>query len=564
MNFLSKTRLLLIVIIFVAFLLRFYKVTEIPPALTWDEVSIGYNAWSIWNTGKDEHGRLLPLDTFIAYGDYKPPVSIYLTAPFVGLLGLNELSVRLPVVIVSTVTILLTYALVKVLFSTYKFTKRFALLTAAVLAVSPWHINISRAGFEAVIALFFVVLGVLIILSSKNKQKLQLLMWLPFVAAMYTFNSARYFLPFFALLLLWFTYGKELQIFFSALLLSFSKSKSKSLNVSIKITVMRLMISVFIASIFMLPLIPHLLSPEARLRFKEVNIFSDPLIVTTANARIEHAGNSWWANVLNNRRVGYGLSYMKHYLDHFDPSFLFIKGDGNPKFSIQDTGQFYIVEAVFLAIGWYMIFSTNVKLGILLLGWLLLAIVPAGVARETPHALRILNTLPTWHIAIAVGIASVWDALKRKSIRYVYILNVVLMYTVFIVFYLHNYYAHYPYEFSGEWQYGYKQALEVTESLKDRYDHIVVSEIIGRPYMYALFYGKYSPQEFWESKTSFFDAAGFYKVKGFGKYTFVESDVPELEGNILYVLPPHLKPVDATVIKHITLLNGTEVLTVFE
>lgn len=564
MKHIIKTNLLLLVIISVAFFLRFYKVTDIPPALTWDEVSIGYNAWSIWNTGKDEHGRLLPLDTFIAYGDYKPPISIYLTAPFVGLLGLNELSVRIPVVLISTLTVLLTYLLVRAMFSSFNSSKRIALLSAAVLAVSPWHINLSRAAFEAVIALFFVILGVWIILISKNKPKLQMLMWLPFVAAMYTFNSARYFLPFFALLLMWFTYWKELQVFWVAVRSSVFKKKLKPLTASVKITVLRLVIGIIIASIFMLPLIPHLLSPEARLRFKEVNIFSDPLIVTTANARIEHAGNSWWAKILNNRRVGYGLSYMKHYLDHFDPSFLFIKGDGNPKFSIQDTGQFYIVEAVFLVIGWYVIFSTNAKLGILLLGWLLLAIVPAGVARETPHALRILNTLPTWHIAIAVGIVSIWEVLKNKSIQYLYFLIVSLIYAGLILFYLHNYYAHYQYEYSGEWQYGYKQALEITESLKDNYDHIVVSESIGRPYMYALFYGKYPPQEFWESKTSYFDAAGFYKVKGFGKYTFVEGEVPVLSGRVLYVLPPHLKPMDARVIKHITLLNGIEVLTVFE
>jgi hypothetical protein len=40
--------------------------------LTWDEASLGYNAWSIALTGRDEHAKFLPYDAFAAFGDYKP------------------------------------------------------------------------------------------------------------------------------------------------------------------------------------------------------------------------------------------------------------------------------------------------------------------------------------------------------------------------------------------------------------------------------------------------------------------------------------------------------------
>ena len=53
--------LLLAGIVLLAFFLRFYKVTEIPPSLNWDEVSIGYNAYSILKTGRDEWGVFLPI-----------------------------------------------------------------------------------------------------------------------------------------------------------------------------------------------------------------------------------------------------------------------------------------------------------------------------------------------------------------------------------------------------------------------------------------------------------------------------------------------------------------------
>lgn len=533
---------LFIVIVMLGFVLRFFRVESNPPALTWDEVSIGYNAWSIIQTGRDEHQRLFPLDTFIAYGDYKPPVAVYFTVPFVAVFGLTELAVRLPVVLISTLSIVLAYFLVKFVSREHPHSEALSLVTALLLAVSPWHINLSRAGFEAVIGLFFIMLGVYAVISARKGSIVELLQWLPFVAAIYTFNSARYVVVLIAPLLLWFikekiTTHSYKKIFFGSFL---------------------------IALLCLLPILPHLLSPEARLRFKEVNIFSDISIVELANERIEHAGNTIWANIINNRRVGYAVAYMKHYLDHFEPSFLFIRGDGNPKFSIQDVGQLYAVEAVFLLVGWYAVFRFRRTLGVLLLGWLLLAIVPAGVARETPHALRILNTLPVWQIVIAFGLVWCWQQIKNSTLRRIFIVVVFGIYSVSIAYYLHTYYQHYPYEFSGEWQYGYKQAIQQTEALLDEYDTVFVSEVIGRPYMYTLFYGGYHPKDFWQTKDSYFDAAGFYTVKGFGKYRFVAAELPETTGKTLYVLPPDQMPEGKRVIQQIRLLNGAEVLRIFD
>ena len=84
-----QSGIILFLIVFLGFILRIYQVNQIPPSLSWDEVSIGYNAYSILKTGMDEHGRFLPYDTFVGYGDYKPPLPVYLTVPFVAAFGLN-------------------------------------------------------------------------------------------------------------------------------------------------------------------------------------------------------------------------------------------------------------------------------------------------------------------------------------------------------------------------------------------------------------------------------------------------------------------------------------------
>ncbi len=543
----SLMKKILFLLIFVcAFILRVYKVTVVPPGLSWDEVAIGYNAYSILKTGRDEHGRFLPVDTFISYGDYKPPLAIYATVPFVAIFGLGDLAVRLPAALFGTFTVFLVYFLVKELFS--RASKKLprdalALLGMAVLAISPWHINISRGGFEANIALFFVVLGTWFVLSARTHPKRWWFAWLPFVASIYTFNSARVFSV----------------LFVPALMLySFREIKSN---------LKPFIIGLIISALCMAPIVPHLLSPQARIRFDEVNIFTDVSVVETANQRIARDKGNVIGELVNNRRVGYARSFLIHFMDNLEPDFLFVKGDGNPKFSIQDVGQLYLIEAPFFAIGICALFLSYPGVGLLFAYWIIAAIIPAATARETPHALRILNSLPTWQIFVAFGILQVSEFLlrvgdKKKRIYWAGIACIIFLYLFSFTYYLHNYYFHYPIEFSGEWQYGYREAIESIAPLTPKYDHIVISDTIGRPYMYTLFYTKTDPNDFFRTKDAYFDAAGFYHVDGFLKYRFGGTLPATLAPKTLYVWDT--APKGARIINTIHLLNGNPVLVIFD
>src|SRR3990167_584518 len=125
---------LLILIVILAFFLRFYKIGSIPPSLYWDEASLGYNAYSILKTAHDEHGDFLPITNFAAFGDYKPPGYIYLTVPAIALFSLGEFATRFPSALFGVLTVVLTYLLVKKMFAQ----ERIALLAAFFLTISPW------------------------------------------------------------------------------------------------------------------------------------------------------------------------------------------------------------------------------------------------------------------------------------------------------------------------------------------------------------------------------------------------------------------------------------------
>ena len=112
---LVKGNLSFVIVLLIAFVLRISNVDSLPPALNWDEVSHGYNAWSILKTAKDEWGKLFPI-IFKAYGDFKLPVYIYVTALFEFVFGLNSWAVRLPSVLAGVGTVFFTYYLVRELF----------------------------------------------------------------------------------------------------------------------------------------------------------------------------------------------------------------------------------------------------------------------------------------------------------------------------------------------------------------------------------------------------------------------------------------------------------------
>src|SRR3989344_6943662 len=80
-----KKNLLIFLVILLVFILRFYHLNLTPPSLYWDEASLGYNAYSILKTTRDEHGKFLPLTNFEAFGDYKPPGYIYAAVPSIAI-----------------------------------------------------------------------------------------------------------------------------------------------------------------------------------------------------------------------------------------------------------------------------------------------------------------------------------------------------------------------------------------------------------------------------------------------------------------------------------------------
>lgn len=541
-------KLILVLIIVLAGFLRFYNISDNPPSMSWDELALGYNAYSLGIDGKEEFGQFLPVKYLESFGDYKPPVYSYLAVGPVKIFGLNELGVRFPSALFGTLTVLLTYYLVKQLFYAKKNKLKLdiealALLSAFFLAISPWHIMLSRAAFEANVASFFIVLGTLFFLLGLNRKVYYFLLSAVFFAlTFYTFNSSRIFVPLFVISISIFSYKELLK-------------KKKEV-----------FISGIVGFVLIFPLIGFLMSPQASLRFNEVNIFTDLSIIEKSNQKIQENENALWARVVYNRRVGYAGAFAKHYLDHFEPEYLFLTGDFNPRFSVREVGQLYIWDAIFLIIGVVMLLKLRPGRWYFIPLWIILGIIPAATARETPHALRTETIIPTMQILIAFGFLISYKFLKTKT-KYAKVIGTMILILLIInfLYFTNVLFGDYATKHAAEWQYGYKEVAIFADSEKNQFKKVYVDEEIGRPYIYNVFFNKLNPEEFRKKAIKEKDDFGFVNIKSIGNIFYIRdfSSIYNKEPNNLFIksfnnpdsVNSHI-PENANIIRVFKLPNG--------
>lgn len=513
---------LLIVVIIAAFL-RFVNIAAVPPSLNWDEVSHGYNAYSILTTGKDEWGVGYPA-IFRAYGDYKLPVYIYLTAISEKAFGLNEFAVRLPSVLAGIGTVAVTYFLVLELFKrqTYlaKDGKIIAVLSALLVAVEPWSLFLSRGAFEANLSLFLVASGIYFFFKAVNSGgNLKLL---PFSAiclglSVWTYNSARVFVPV-VLLFLAVVYFHRLK--------EILHTRSRFI-----------LISLFLILFFLIPMFIQLLQPIGKARYAKVAIIDSGAIAKINEAR----GSSKLPVFLNravNNKVTYFLNeFSKKWVSHYSLPFLFFEGGSGYQFSVPHRGVIYWINAVPLIIGLLWLLIKGSKEGAILLGWFILATIPSALTNEAPHVLRSILILPTPMIISSVGLWKIIGFLSSSKVRVNRTL-IVAIYIFIISLFLENYmtvyFNSYKTNYSWSWQYGYKEAVGFVKTNYQKYDKIIISKKYGEAHEFLLFYWPWSAESYRNDPNLVrFFQSDWYWVDRFDKFYFVNDwQVPKNENDL--------------------------------
>ncbi len=489
-------RHVLIVILLAGTVVRFVNLPQNPPSLNWDEVSHGYNAYAILKTGQDEWGKSWPL-IFRAYGDYKLPVYIYTTVPFVWAFGLNAWAVRLPSVISGIIAIFLFYLLVN------KLTKdRFlGILAAFLYALEPWTVVLSRPALEANFANSLILGGALFFFKSLDgKLRNFYLSALLLSLSVWTYNTARVFAPFFVLML-FILYRKEI----------------------LKAYPLKKLVGVFVLfAIFFIPMLVQLLAPQGLARYGLVAIIDDHALYEIGLSR-ESSNFSPLVTRLVYNRVSYFIPrFIANYLSYFDPRFLFLSGSSNFQFSLPKFGVLSLVHIFTFYCGIAVAVFERKKWQIVLFFWLILSPIPGSVTREAPHALRSLVMAPAAIVFISIGINKILSSIKQINLKRIFISLYLLATFVCYFIYLKYYFGEYKTNYSWSWQYGYQELVQLIKEKYVSYDMILITKKYGEPHEFILFYWPWDPQKYRNDENlNRFYQSNWYWVDSFDKFYFL-------------------------------------------
>lgn len=520
----KRTFFLLFGIVLIAIALRFWQLGAVPASPDWDEASIGFNAKSIAQTGRDEYGSFMPL-TIRSFGDYKPPMYVYLAVPPVSLFGLTAWSIRLPSAIMGVLAVVGVFFLVTELFEERN-KYALALVSSLLLAISPWHIQFSRVAFEANIGLTFTIWAVTAFLAGLRNRVYMPVAASLFGLGLYTYHSERIFLPL-LVIYLGYVYRKQL----------FRKEYRKYL------------LSAFvIAVIVVAPLIPVLLNKASISRLSGTSAINQQTILlarTVKKLEEDRRASDFVGLVLDNRRLIWIKTIVSGYLSHFSLKWLFITGD-HARHHAPDMGLLYIWELPFLFLGLYII-CKKIKgyPRAILIGWFLLAPVAASPTTDLPHAVRTLVFLPVFQIITAAGILGTAAYLSAKHTFWrkaacIYAAAAVFVIAIFnFAYYLDMYFVQMNPEFSQAWQYGYKDLVNYTEAHKANYKKVVISTQLDQSYIFFLFYMNYDPIKYLAGGGTMPQGPDPIKQR-FDKYEFRDLNLAlePCDGSELYVVSP--------------------------
>ncbi len=427
-----KINKLLFLIFLIALFVRLYKLGSIPVGFHADEARAGWNAYSILKTGKDDHNNLLPL-YYNTFGDFRPAGIIYITIPSLLIFKNSIFAVRFPAAVIGALTIFPIYFLAKIFFDKYKNKQYLSYLAAFFIAVSAWHISVSRATSEVVIAIFFSLWG-LYFLTKKRF----IYAFIFILMSYFFYHSVRLLTPFFAIAIIFYFYHKISKKIFIFLLALF------------------LMTAIFV------------FSKQGMGRFNQVSIFN----ITNST------GNG---NFIN--------SFITEYTSYISPAFLVTENARPFRYSITGTPLVNYLVVLFFAAGiFFIIRKNNFYLPLFLL--LLAPLAAALTSEDSPNIHRSLYMLPFIILIAAYG-ASV---LLNKRIFVTLLVIAVLLFS--LVPFWRKYAGDNKYSISQYRNYSAANLAVYLDEVKNNFDKVYITNQPDSIYPWYAFFTHQDPQVF--------------------------------------------------------------------
>lgn len=549
----NKKYFLFIFIALIAFFLRLYQLDKFPVSLNWDEVSHGFNAYSLIKTGQDQWSKQWPIFNFRAYGDYPTTLNMYLSMPFIYLFGLNEWTTRIVSALCGFGLVIVSYFLSKEIFKD----KKYSYLLMFLVTISPWTFFSSRAVFQSTIAQFFFSLGILFLIKSVKKINFLPLAIFFTSLSTYAYHNTKIVVP-----ILLFTYSV---IFFKEIKNNFKSNKKT------------LFISFIILFILLIPQVISTFNKDAQARSRWVFAINPATINQIEENRNNYKGNPLVAKIKYNKITTLSTVVFQNYLGFVNPKILFFNSTQNYQFNIPEFGVLYAVCLPFFYIGLISLlinFLKKDKLSIFLIFWFLIGLVPAVVTIGDFPIIRAMTILPLPQIFIIYGLSKTLDLFKNKKTKSILISVFVTILIIQSFFYLKNYFIDYSKNYSSSWQYGYKEAVSYIKEEYQNYDQIIFTKKYGEAHEFVLFYWPWNPKSYQNDPDLNWDFhSDWYWVNAFDKFKFINDwEIKKETKNIskktlLITSPDNYNKDNSSLVKTIYFLNekpAFDILSIYD
>lgn len=191
----DRRRQILFFLLFAGILaVRFFRFPQVPGGLNQDGAMGAVDAKALGDYGTDRFGTFLPAH-FKAWGYGQMSVLLsYLSVPFIRVLGLNKLAMRLPLLIVSLTGIWGVYRIVAAVYG-----RNAAGIALFLTAMNPWHFMQSRWALDCNLFPHMFILGFCFLVNGLRKKKSLYISMLFFALCMYSYGVSFYMVPFFLL-----------------------------------------------------------------------------------------------------------------------------------------------------------------------------------------------------------------------------------------------------------------------------------------------------------------------------------------------------------------------------
>lgn len=463
----KRTFFILLLIIILAAALRFFRLDRVPSGLIPEEASTAWNAFSIAHTGRDEWNNFLPI-VFRETGGFKLALNSYLMVPVVSLLGLNEFSARFPTAVAGVLAVALTYFLVVEIFKRHDI----ALSSSFLLAISPWHISMSRYGVDVNWGIPLFLAGLIFFQKSQKKPPLLLVSGIFFTLTYYTYFNYVVFSFIFVLILLY-------------LRRNFLKIKSG----------VYILLFFFLTQIIFL--LPYITAQNLTVRFSQATSVGNIGVINKINEH-RQACNAYYPSafckIIYNKPVEKITELSKNFINHYSTTTFFLYGSqlgvsGMP----QNWGFLYLFEFPLIIIGLALIVKRKIVPNILIF-WGFLYAVPGSLASEA-HIWRMMTILPLPQIVGAFGLIYIFNFLKNKLLSLLTIFIICFSTLRFMV----DYFSYLPFAQGSYSYYGFRDLYKYLSTIEKNYDNIIIAPIgmnFNQLYIYYLFYSQYDPGKY--------------------------------------------------------------------